>query len=356
MIGKISKINYFFLVLFSLFIVNTVSAQLTVNAGADQTICPGSSATIGGTPSASGGLAPYIFSWSPSTGLNLTNVPNPTASPTATTTYTLTVTDDTGAVKKAVVIVAMSSIYYINAGTDTSICVNASAVIGGVNNVTWAGINYSWSPGASLNDSTLNRPTASPTQTTTYTLTATIAGCPPKIIFVTVTVIPTPVISAGIDTTINEGETATLHASGAFNYIWTPQNTLAYYNTANPNAQPIITTTYYVYGTDQSNKCPSYSQVTVFVIPDNAVVFYNTFTPNSDGNNDSWYIGNIYKYPNNKLEVYNRYGKLVFKANGYLNTWDGTAFGAELPSATYFYIMDLGDGSKPYHGTVTIVR
>lgn len=353
---KIVRINYFFLILFSLIIVNSVKAQLSVHAGADQTMCPGIAVNLGGTPSATGGLAPYTYSWAPTTGLNLSNGPNPTAAPSATTSYTLTVTDDTGAVSSDVVIVTMSSIYYVTAGRDTSICVAASAGIGGPNNVTWAGINYSWSPGAELNDSTLNNPVASPANTTTYTLTATIPGCPAKTDFVTVTIIPTPQINAGNDTTINEGETAILHGSGGFNYVWNPQNTLTYFYTANPDAEPIVTTTYYLYGTDESNKCPAYDDVTVFIIPDNDVVFYNTFTPNGDGNNDTWYIGNIYKYPDNKLEVYNRYGKLVFKANGYLNSWEGKAFGEELPSATYFYIMDLGDGSKKYHGTVTIVR
>lgn len=357
MMKKVLRIHTFILVLFSLFSVNSANAQLAAHAGADQTICPGNSANLGGTPSATGGLAPYTYSWSPTTGLNLSNDPNPTAAPTATTTYTLTVTDNTGAVNTDVVIVTMSSIYFVNAGRDTSICVAASAEIGGPNNVTWAGINYSWAPAAGLNDSTKSNPIATPTHTTTYTLTATIAGCSsPKTSIVTVTIIPTPQINAGNDTTINEGETAILNGSGGFNYIWAPQNTLTYFYTANPDAEPIVTTTYYLYGTDESNKCAANDEVTVFVIQNNAVVFYNTFTPNGDGDNDTWYIGNIYKYPANKLEVYNRYGKLVYKASGYMNSWDGKAFGEELPSATYFYIMDLGDGRKNYHGTVTIVR
>ena len=93
------------------------------------------------------------------------------------------------------------------------------------------------------------------------------------------------------------------------------------------------------------------------MIPDSNVVLYNTFTPNYDGNNDYWYIGNIYKYPSNHLEVYNRDGKLVYKANGYFNTWDGKSYtGNELPSATYFYVLDLGNGTAALHGIVTIVR
>ena len=200
-------------------------------------------------------------------------------------------------------------------------------------------------------------PTCSnPIQTTTYTLTATISGCPPKTDVVDVTVIPTPKIDAGINITIQEGETATLNGTGGSVYDWSPKNTLTYPYTANPNAEPTATTTYYLYGADPANKCPAYDSVIVFVEPKDKVVFYNTFTPNNDGNNDTWYIGNIFKYPNNSLEIYNRDGKLLYKTTQYTNSWDGKAYGNALPAGTYFYIMDLGDGNEKYHGTVTIVK
>ena len=64
---------------------------LVVSVGAGQTICAGGNASIGGT--ATGGKEPYAFSWSPSTGLSNANVADPVASPSTTTTYTLTVTD-----------------------------------------------------------------------------------------------------------------------------------------------------------------------------------------------------------------------------------------------------------------------
>jgi gliding motility-associated-like protein len=54
--------------------------------------------------------------------------------------------------------------------------------------------------------------------------------------------------------------------------------------------------------------------------------------------------------------VYNRNGKIVFKANAYRNTWDGYAFGEALPEGTYFFVMDLGDGKGVKHGTVTIIK
>lgn len=67
---------------------------LAANAGPDQAVAPGGSCTLQG--SASGGVPPYTYSWSPSTGLSASNVANPTASPTTITNYTLTVTDSLG--------------------------------------------------------------------------------------------------------------------------------------------------------------------------------------------------------------------------------------------------------------------
>ena len=64
---------------------------LAANAGPDQAVAPGGSCTLQG--SASGGVPPYTYSWSPTTGLSNPNIAQPTASPTTTTTYTLKVTD-----------------------------------------------------------------------------------------------------------------------------------------------------------------------------------------------------------------------------------------------------------------------
>ncbi|MGQ0826802.1 MAG: gliding motility-associated C-terminal domain-containing protein [Bacteroidota bacterium] len=344
-----------FIILF--FIVSETKGQFTVNAGNDQTICPGANINLGGSPTASGGKAPYTYSWSPAAGLSSNTLPNPTVSPTAPITYTVTVRDDSGAIQTDVITIFMNDLFYVNAGLDTTMCVNDFVFIGGLNNYGGAGIIYSWAPSAGLNDTTLPNPTASVTKTAVFTLTATMTGCPfPKTDAVTVTIIPPPPLSAGTDTTIKAGERAILHASGGYYYDWYPKNTLTYFYTANPNAEPLTTTTYYLYGTDPTNTCPSYDTVTVFVEPSTDVVFYNTFTPNNDGNNDTWYIGNISSYPNNKLEIFNRYGKLVYKTTGYLNTWDGKAFGEELPAATYFYNINLGDGGGKFHGTVTIIK
>jgi hypothetical protein len=71
-------------------------SHILANAGTDQTITAGGSAVIGGSPTASGGIPPYTYSWTPTTGLNDPAIANPTASPARTTTYIVKVTDNKG--------------------------------------------------------------------------------------------------------------------------------------------------------------------------------------------------------------------------------------------------------------------
>ncbi len=86
------------------------------------------------------------------------------------------------------------------------------------------------------------------------------------------------------------------------------------------------------------------------------LVIYNTFTPNEDGINDVFYIENIEDYPENKIDIYNRNGNVVYSSSGYSNNWDGKYYGNDLPAATYYYILNLGDGSKEIKGDLTIIR
>ncbi|TGD58542.1 Ig-like domain-containing protein [Flavobacterium humi] len=92
------------------------------------------------------------------------------------------------------------------------------------------------------------------------------------------------------------------------------------------------------------------------------LVIFNEFTPNEDGSNDFFNIMCAEYYPNNKLEVYNRYGSLVYSTNGYKNNWKGIANvkgtfdGTELPSGTYYYIFDIGESKGVKTGWLQIVR
>ncbi len=82
----------------------------------------------------------------------------------------------------------------------------------------------------------------------------------------------------------------------------------------------------------------------------------SSFTPNDDGTNDTWVIRNINLYPENIVKIFNRWGSLLYERSPYNETWNGTFNGDPLPSETYYYIVDLNNGTKPFTGTVTIIR
>ncbi|MFK7783041.1 gliding motility-associated C-terminal domain-containing protein [Psychroserpens sp.] len=93
------------------------------------------------------------------------------------------------------------------------------------------------------------------------------------------------------------------------------------------------------------------------------LTIYNEFSPNGDGANETFIIDCIETFPNNKLEIYNRWGNIVYTKKGYRNDWNGTSNGRavlnesdQLPVGTYYYVIDLGDGSEPRVGWLYLTR
>ena len=82
----------------------------------------------------------------------------------------------------------------------------------------------------------------------------------------------------------------------------------------------------------------------------------NLFTPNGDGINDTWYLQDIQKFPDNEVKVYNIYGMEVFSKKGYANDWTGTFNGADLPDGTYFYVLRFENSETIIKGSLDILR
>jgi gliding motility-associated-like protein len=80
----------------------------------------------------------------------------------------------------------------------------------------------------------------------------------------------------------------------------------------------------------------------------------NALTPNGDGSNDFWLIGGLEFFPDAKVQVFNRWGQVVFESTGYPSPWDGTFEGELLPVADYYFIIDYSKDFDPIMGTVTI--
>ena len=180
----------------------TVNAQPLADAGLDQNItnCPNDSVRIGATPTASGGLSPYSYSWSPSTGVTpSTLIANPYVKEiSSTTNYAVTVTDANGCTatdQVRITVVASSLAVSISPSGSTTWCAGSggSAVL--TANVTGGAspFSYLWT-GTSISPTTSSVATVNPSLAGTYTYTILVTdakGCTSSSTIV-VTVNPTP--------------------------------------------------------------------------------------------------------------------------------------------------------------------
>lgn len=171
-----------------------------------------------------------------------------------------------------------------------------------------------------------------------------------------ITVFPVPLIDAGSDRFVLEGGNSVLSGSGSGNglrYAWSPSTGLNNANIAQPTVTPVNDITYTLTVTS-ADGCVATDEVFVKVLktPD----IPNTFSPNGDGIHDKWEIKYLNTYPGSTVEIYNRYGQLVFQTTGYTKPWDGTFKGKPLPAGTYYYIINPKNGRKQMSGFVDIIR
>jgi gliding motility-associated-like protein len=211
----------------------TVLPAINPNAGPDDTICQGGNTILNATGTGT-------FSWSPATGLTCTNCYNPTASPSVSTTYTVTISNGYCSASDAVNIHVDLPVT-ANAGSDTAFCAGSNVQL-----IATGGGTYSWSPTGGLSCTTCFNPIANPGTYTVYTVTVTNGVCPAATDDVAVTVKPIPTVDAGNPQTICTGDTAFLSATGTGSFVWSPATGLSCTNCQNPQATPLGTTTYTV--------------------------------------------------------------------------------------------------------------
>ncbi len=172
-----------------------------------------------------------------------------------------------------------------------------------------------------------------------------------------ITVFQSPIVQASPDTIIVEGTTANLYAAGADFYTWTPNADLSCDICPTSSASPTVNTTYILTG-ETLDGCTSVDTVLVEVKAEVEDVLFipNVITPNGDGKNDTWRIENIQFFPENRVRILNRWGDVVYNSESYNNDFDGSFAGGVLPSGTYYYVLDLGDGWGIFKGPLTIIR
>jgi hypothetical protein len=222
------------------FLLRIVFNEPVAIAGQDTTICRDGSTRLGGE--AVGGTPPYQYAWSPATTLSNPSDARPIASPRATTSYVLVVTDAEGAVTADTVTVTVADPPVAEAGADRAVCPGSSAVLQSKVRGGRGPYRFLWAPSAGLNNPEAPNPVAAPERTTRYVLTVTDAlGCAARD-SLTVIVHPPVEVDAGGAVTACANvpmPLATTVAGGTapFRYAWTPASGLD-----NPAAQrPMLT-------------------------------------------------------------------------------------------------------------------
>ncbi|MEM7105894.1 MAG: choice-of-anchor L domain-containing protein [Bacteroidota bacterium] len=240
----------------------TVGPPITgISTIPDTTICQGEAIVLGSTQT-----EPNVtYTWSPADGLDDPNSPNPTASPGTSTVYTLVATNGPCTENVQITVNVIPELV-VDAGAGTNICIGESTQLNG--SYSPLGGSFSWSPIDGLDDPNSLTPIATPTQTTTYTLSYQVLQCvsSAEVTIVVDEDVPLAVID---DETICIGESITLGSTVPTNgatYTWTPSDYLDDPNTANPVATPEFTTTYMLQA--QNGACMDSAMVTISVIRD----------------------------------------------------------------------------------------
>ncbi len=166
-----------------------------------------------------------------------------------------------------------------------------------------------------------------------------------------------PIIDAGPWFIVPQGSVIrmnpTANDSTTVTFRWTPAIDFATPNVLRPSLTANKDQLYTLTATAPGN-CTAIDTVSVKVLKQ--ITIPNAFSPNGDGVNERWEIKNLGDYSFATVEIFNRYGQVVYFSNGYSLPWDGTMNGNPLPVATYYYIIKFNNRFPTLSGSVTIVR
>ena len=215
---------------------------LTVSA-TPSTICIGASSSL-----TAAGATSYLWNPGAQTGSSIV------VSPTASTTYTVDGTDANGCMATLMTTVIANPVPVVSASGAATLCIGSST------NLSASGAStYTWAPVTGLSNPNISNPVATPSVTTSYTVTGTSLNCSDTSV-VTVVVNNLPVISLSGITTICNGDSTVLTAVGATSYLWNPGAQTGSVVTVSP----ITNTIYTVVGIDP-NGCMGINTISVTV-------------------------------------------------------------------------------------------
>lgn len=322
-----------------------VEPPLNFDVSSNVTICAGATTTLTMSNFPVGSTTEWFE------GLNLIEqAPSIEVTPLVTTTYTAKVTDICTATRQVTVTVDAPITASISA--PTTICLGDNTQL-----VATGGTTYLWSPATGLNNPNISNPIASPSVTTVYSVKITRGTCS-YVTETTVTVVPLPVITNIEETNVREVTAYVENGLPPYSYSINNRDFITH------NVLHDVSIGGHILYVVDMNNCKTSRPFEVTPIPIFPAKF---FTPNDDGVNDYWTIENLNVYPSYIVQIFDRFGKLIyelrsgqFHADGEVNyhpfQWDGNYLGHPLPSTDYWYLITLEEVRKQYTGHFTLKR
>lgn len=295
----------------------------------DTTVCENKTISL----FASGGTK---YQWSPATGLDNPASATPKVTIDKTTEYNVTISTTNGCsvTKKVIVHVEENKDFVAQSGLTA--CAGASVAL----TVSGEASEYHWTGDSTLSETRGKSVTVSPTQTTTYTIEGVYSnGCHPKRqITVTVDKAHAPafeIVRSGGECNKPVKYSMLNKTANAQRYEWN-LGAAGGITTANIENYTYETPGKYIVTLTSFNTAGCALSVSRELAAEPALVIANVITPNGDGKNDTFVI----PMPGSSLEVYNRWGKSIFKTTNYKDDW-----GKGIANGTYFYVVDTPGGN-----------
>ena len=244
--------------------------------------------------------------------------------------------------------------------TDTQFCSNDEILFTDLSNGYSSAIqNWNWNLGKGYTSSLQN-----PTQVYNDSGTALVKlfvknldGCVSDTVSLPITIFPLPKLDLPNEIRTLAGATVPLKPDyvygNSLQYLWSPDTYLNSDTAAIPLATASDDITYLLTLTGIGG-CEVSDTVFLRVLKGPEIP--NAFSPNGDGINDVWRIKYLEYYSDATVQIFNRYGQIVYLTTGYSVPWDGMFKGTPLPVGTYYYIINPKNGREIMKGSVTIVR
>jgi gliding motility-associated-like protein len=297
------------------------------NLGKDTAICTNDTLLLNATVN---GASSYLWN---------TNANSPTIKTYLTNTYWCDVNKD-GCIYRDSIDVFVKPLPNVNLGKDTTLCEDFTLLLNITNPPS---SSYLWQDGS-------NTPTYLVTQKGRYNARVIMNGCINRDT-VNIDYFLRPRFSLGADKIICSGMSFILDPNiDNVNYLWQDGSINKTYVVTQPGQ----------YALKASNYCGA--TIDKVLITQGACKLYipNAFTPNGDGNNDVFRAGLGENVTDYQLQVFNRYGQLIFESKDLSKGWDGQYGGKNQPGGTYAWIIRYktvtNNNIEILKGTVLLLR